>query len=873
MAGVSSPLQLFGDFGIAGGQDLAPNPLQNEQVCINFYPEVNKQNAKEVLGLLGCPGLIQLAFAPGGGVPTAPPLIPSGTLKQAFEINMASPTWPTNVAGSSPQNTPVILSVSPTIDVIDRNYVATTYGASGGDGNVYHYSVTTGALSSTTLQSAAPTSYQNWQFFSNHFGGWTLSNASTVGPALFVLATSDGNNVFARANDTLGTVTHFASNTSASYSSGGVFVYDFGALLFATSGFTSSDAIWAVFPCADYKHVIAILATSGTVSKWAILNCIHGSEAVVSHGTILDATTQDTVSSGFMGGSNSIASNNITGAVNGARAMGCLQSDLQTLWVIFYDADSNGSGKCQIAVLSVNSSTFDLKISLGVTGTHPTAFGTPAFPNTNASQANNNLAASIWADNGTAAILAGQGLTVWSFAEPVTVLQWPHTSTVTNLPVRGMWELPNDNTALAVIGNTCFLVKVVTPATSMAFATFSLTSVGTLLTNIGPVSIRDNNAGGYAVIVDGPYGYLYNISSQVFTQITDPAFLGADTVAFIDGWWVFNQYSTNGSQTFYTNFPQYSTTFNGSYFALKDGAADNLRAVFENKEQLWLLGDKTTEIWYDAGGQYFAFQRLVGTMLQYGCKAAHSVARFYTEGQDGVIWFGRSERGENVILRSRGFTIDTVSTPGFSNEVSQYPIVNDAIGYTYQEDTHEFYVLIFPTADTTWCYDAQSGLLHKRLSYDPYLQKYHRHRSNCFMNFQGMRIVGDYQCGSLYQLTRNAFTDAGWPILAKRRSPHVWDKGQRGRVFMASLQIDFRQGVGNANGLGTNPVAGLAISRDGGKTFGQRWYSPIGQIGQYKNRTMWRKLAFGRDNVVDIEVIDPVPRDIIGVTLKAFSSA
>ena len=36
---------------------------------------------------------------------------------------------------------------------------------------------------------------------------------------------------------------------------------------------------------------------------------------------------------------------------------------------------------------------------------------------------------------------------------------------------------------------------------------------------------------------------------------------------------------------------------------------------------------------------------------------------------------------------------------------------------------------------------------------------------------------------------------------------------------------------------------------------------------------MWRRLSFGRDNVVQAEVIDPVRRDLIGVTLKAFSSA
>lgn len=468
---------------------------------------------------------------------------------------------------------------------------------------------------------------------------------------------------------------------------------------------------------------------------------------------------------------------------------------------------------------------------------------------------------------GLAQLVAAPGGGAPGFSSSMTA--WPVPSAVTNLPVRGFWELPNDTTALTVIGNVCYLVTA-SAATSTSFPTLTLTVVGTLLTASGQVGIRDNNAGGYAVIVDGPYGYLYNIATRAFSQITDPAFLGADRVAYIDGWWIFNR---PGTQTFYTNFPQFGTGFNGTYFALKDGAADNLVTIIENKQQLWLIGDKTTEIWYDAGGQYFPFQRLVGTLLQSGCKAKHSITRYNIGDQDSLVWFGRSERGENVILRTHGFNTTVISSAAFGDEVATYPITSDAIGYTYQEDTHEFYVLTFPTADVTWVYDSQSKLMHKRDSYDPYAQAHHRHRSNCFMNFAGMRIVGDYQNGAIYQLTRTAYTDAGWPIFARRRSPHIWDKDERGRTFMASLEVEFGTGQGNASGLGSDPVVNLSISRDGGKTFNQPYPASLGALGQNRVRALWRRLGFARDNVVDISVIDPVNRDIVGATLRAFSSA
>lgn len=449
---------------------------------------------------------------------------------------------------------------------------------------------------------------------------------------------------------------------------------------------------------------------------------------------------------------------------------------------------------------------------------------------------------------------------------------WPVPASVTNLPVRGMYPLPGLNTAIVVVANKCYIATAVTQGAAQTPGVITLTSIGTLLTNSGPVSIRDNNAGGFAVIVDGANGYTVNLSSNAFARITDAQFLvlgGATTVAYIDGWWIF---STPNSQQFYTNAPIYQNSWDATYFALKDGATDNLMAVVDNKEELWLIGERTTEIWYDAGGQYFPFQRLAGTMQQYGCKAIYSIARIKSGAEDSLIWLARTERGENIIVKTKGFSTEVVSTPAVSAAIATYTITSDAIAYTYEEDGHEFYVITFPSADKTWVYDSTvppQYSWHQRASFDPYANSYHRHRSNCFMNFAGMRVVGDYQNGTLYQMTRSAFTDAGWPIKCQRRSPQIWDKETRERMHMASLQVEFAPGQGNSTNMGSDPQARLRLSRDYGTTFGEPLNAPMGGIGQYTNRTIWRKLGWTRGTVAEIEVIDPVRRDIVGTTLRA----
>ncbi len=462
---------------------------------------------------------------------------------------------------------------------------------------------------------------------------------------------------------------------------------------------------------------------------------------------------------------------------------------------------------------------------------------------------------------------------------------WPQPSSVRNLPVRGMWVLPGRTTALVVISNKCYLARVITMGSRTTPGSFSLTEAGTLKTYTGQVSIRDNGVVGTAVLVDGPYGYFYAYNSTstigpvgTFLKITDPSFLGADTVCFIDGWWVFNR---PGTQTFYTNTPQYSTTFQGSYFALKDAFSDRLMAVWENKEQLWLPGEMTTEIWYDAGGQYFPFQRLIGTELQIGCMSAQSISRLSVGGQDSLIWLGRSERGEAVVVKTQGLNYQIVTTPAVSDAIASYTKTDDAIAYVYQEDTHEFYVLTFPTADRTWVYDASMPTelaWHERLSYDPYASLFHRHRSNCYMNFAGMRIVGDYQNGALYQLTRAVQNDAGWPLYSRRRSPYIWNKDNRERMHMQSLQVEFPQGAGSQTGLGQNPQAYLSVARDNGMGLASAYEpsptntfpAPLATVGNTKQRTIWRKLGWANWATMQLDVIAPVPKDIIGATIKAF---
>jgi len=203
-----------------------------------------------------------------------------------------------------------------------------------------------------------------------------------------------------------------------------------------------------------------------------------------------------------------------------------------------------------------------------------------------------------------------------------------------------------------------------------------------------------------------------------------------------------------------------------------------------------------------------------------------------------------------------------------SHAISTYPLVSDAIGYIYQEDNHEFYVITFPTADVTWCIDlTENNRPHQRLSFDPTMGTYHRHRSNCYVDFQNLRLVGDYQTGEIHHMSRQYFDDAGQLLRCQRRAPHTWKRADRTRVFQSSLQIEFRPGVGTQTGQGVNPQCMLRWSNDGGEVWGNEHWLGIGRAGKYKNRAKKNRLGAPRDRVYEINFSDPTNRDIIGATL------
>jgi hypothetical protein len=420
--------------------------------------------------------------------------------------------------------------------------------------------------------------------------------------------------------------------------------------------------------------------------------------------------------------------------------------------------------------------------------------------------------------------------------------------------------------------------------------TYRVTWLGSINSMVGPVSLCDN--GNQMLIVDGLNAYGYDMTTGVFATITLPFTTGAPIVcAYQDGFFLINQ---TGTTSWWQSNINDAFTWNGLNFSSKDGQPDPIVMMIDNHREVWLFGTQTTEVWINVGSPGFSFQRLQGVFIQHGIAAPYSA-----QIADGtIIWLSKSKEGQGSVLQTRGYATNRVSTHAIERQIQSYPRIDDATAYVYEQEAHLFYVLNFPSADATWCYDVTTGLWHERASFVDGL--YHRHRSNCCAIFKGVPIVGDFENGNLYQLDLNTYTDNGekrkrvrtWPAQSTGKLTHLKNRYDRLEIYtepaghlgcdenirvlqssdddwrvLQSSDDDVRVLSGVPNVGCEEPQYMLRWSDDGGLSWSNEHWVSAGKIGETKLQYIWRRLGSGRDRIFELSATDPFADRLVGAWL------
>ena len=410
------------------------------------------------------------------------------------------------------------------------------------------------------------------------------------------------------------------------------------------------------------------------------------------------------------------------------------------------------------------------------------------------------------------------------------------------------------------ISGTTLTVSAVTSGTLKIGQTIEGSGVtdGTIIKAFGTGS---GGAGTYTVSASQTVSSttIYALNWTVLPS-TDGAFEGGGTVDITDNYFVYNKPDSQ----LWAASDLLSPITDPLSFASKDGSPDDLVSIIVDRREVYLLGEMSSEVWIDSGAVPFPFTRIPGTSTQQGIAAQWSMSRM----GNSFAYVSKNNRGEAMVVRMNGYFPERISTHAVETTLVNQN-VSDAVAWTYQLEGHEVYVVSFPSIGEnglTWAYDNTTGLWHKWL-YRNNSNQYERHRGNCCAFFNQQILVGDYENGKIYQLSRNYYTDDGQPIRRIRRAPHLVSDLQR--QYFHELQIQFQPGVGLSTGQGEDPQAMLRWSNDGGSTWSNEYWTSIGKQGKYQNRAIWRRLGWSRDKIFEVSVSDPVKAVIVSANLKA----
>ena len=381
-------------------------------------------------------------------------------------------------------------------------------------------------------------------------------------------------------------------------------------------------------------------------------------------------------------------------------------------------------------------------------------------------------------------------------------------------------------------------------------ATGTPTARGTVAIDDHPAYMATNGDSGNELFTSsGDEGYILDLVTNTFTPVLSGVAHVGQIGAFF---WALD----DDTSELKISESQDGLTWDPTQRVLRASAADRWKAAITSRNEIFLFGNKTGEVYYNAGRTPFPFVQRSGVFFETGIAAPASLARF---GQT-IAWLGQSERSAGVVYWMNGYTPNAISNEGLEWVIQGYIDdggIGDAVGWSYEREGHEFYMLTFPTQARTWGFDRMTNEWHERGLWSSIANDFTAYRPQFHAYAFGKHLVCDSQSNKLYALSSLVFTDVGGVELRRfRRTPHLSDEHRR--LVFPYFELAAEVGVGLAAGQGVDPQVMLRYSNDGGKTWGIERTRSVGRQGIYDQRVRWDLCGSGRDRVWEVSSTDPV---------------
>lgn len=304
-----------------------------------------------------------------------------------------------------------------------------------------------------------------------------------------------------------------------------------------------------------------------------------------------------------------------------------------------------------------------------------------------------------------------------------------------------------------------------------------------------------------------------------------------------------------------------STSINTLNSASSETNPDGVSNLISYQGQLYVLGEKTIEVWGDpTNTSGFPLTR-VGYNIVPGLLTPFAVAGWQPEFGNNFIYVA----SDCTVRQLNGYTPDKISPPDLDELIAAVVTKSQINTLCYVARGHAFWQINGP--DFSWVYNCNNQKWHERqsvnsdksvlYSYVPAFNKW---------------LVGSTDTTDLLEMDFATTTEGGDALVAVMESQTV--KQFPNRVRVARADFDFTMGVGDVTGTGpieTDPSVLIQWSDDAGQSWTTPWWRKLGRedITQQRVFLLNTGLSGPMGRRWRWTVSDPVHVGFIGASMDA----
>ena len=288
---------------------------------------------------------------------------------------------------------------------------------------------------------------------------------------------------------------------------------------------------------------------------------------------------------------------------------------------------------------------------------------------------------------------------------------------------------------------------------------------------------------------------------------------------------------------------------------------DNTTALVANGSRLITFGERSIQ-WFQYTNNLntpFASPDTAAQMI--GLRAVNSLCQL----GNIIVWLGSSDIGTNgIYVNKSGTNCERVSTTSIEQRISKMSKVEDAVAQIWQDNSHIFYVISFPSENTTLCYDLIENSWTDR----------------CSLNDKNQQIEWRYKFatktkeGKIIQACDNYLveqTEEKWnehdntPILRLRRGGVI--HSSQTPFVMNSVQIETNNGD-YENIRPTQARLMMRFTADGSVWSDLEWVD-IGAVGDYDYDCIFYNFGIARVFSLELSCSDNIPFALYDLKIDA----